>query len=290
MGNIPKNDLKLRLNGGIGDVILARNLLDSIKSSYKSITITPHNDILNKYREGSSEYLEFLMSFMKMIFNGSPYVVGSDKNYGRFSIMDNLLNGLRISNNGMYCINDYSHLFCDDINVPFDKDYIAITTKVRGTPIYSNYYKQYKNVFLDTLKKISNKYAIILLGERKILPSFEYNIIGKERIYCIYDDIMNKISDRCIDLTISGEEAKQPSINKIKEDCAIMRKSKSVITFGFGGNLILALATAKRGLFFLGEEKDPQNVYYTKMSQHKQREGIEVLKDFNIFINHMENI
>ena len=144
-------------------------------------------------------------------------------------------------------------------------------------------------------KKLSDKYKIVIIGERDILDSVEYKIIGEQRIYCIYDDLISNLSDtgQLIDLTVSGKEITIPSLKKLQQDCLIMHNAKNVISLGFGGNLILTLASAKSSTNFVGEETtiiSSYAPYYVHMSKFPQRNGVCITTrfiDFNEVLNNL---
>jgi hypothetical protein len=286
--------LEVMLNCGIGDVILTRNILDSVKHQYNKINITPSNQIINQYRNGDKNFKDFIYSFMKIMFNCKPYSVKLNQKYPRFSCMDNIYQNIPVSDESKYSIKTYSKELC--VGEPLQiSDYIVISTKVRGAPLLNDFNIFYKKQFLDALLRLCDKYKIVILGEREVLDNVEYRNIGPQRIYCIYNDLMQVLlnTGHVIDMTISGNEASMPSLKKIQQDCLIMNNAKNVISLGFGGNFILTLASAKAITSFVGEEDTIIRgfaPYYVHMAHYPQRKDVCITTQFTNFIGKLNSL
>jgi hypothetical protein len=289
------NDLSISLNGGIGDVILSNNLIGSIKDQYNIINIGPNNDIMRKYRNNDHKYYDFLLNFLSLFFSDNKkYMIHKNNNFQRFSIIDNILVNTKIPDDGLYNIKIANKLI--DLELPpiSTDEYIVITTKVRGLPLYNLYIKIYKKQILETLKKCSKKYKIVIIGDRGLPTSIEYKTIGNQRVYCIYNDLINELpQDRILDLTVNDTYIDVPDITKLIQDCTYMNKAKAVITIGYGGNFILALAASTTCISFVGDRNNlgADIPYYLKMCEYpNKRSGVYTFTDFNVFINKIKDI
>lgn len=286
--------LDVMLNCGIGDVILTRNILDGVKHQYDKINITPNNRIIDQYKNGDKNFKNFIYSFMKIMFSDKPYSVKQNQAYPRFSCMDNIYQNIIISDESKYSIKTYSKELC--VGEPLQiSDYIVISTKVRGAPLLNDFNIFYRKQYLDALLRLCDKYKIVILGERDVLDNVEYRSIGPQRIYCIYNDLMQVLlnTGQVIDMTISGNEASIPTLKKLQQDCLIMNNAKNVISLGFGGNFILTLASAKAITSFVGDEETIISgfaPYYVHMAHYPQREDVCITTQFTNFIEKLNNL
>lgn len=286
--------LDVMLNCGIGDVILTRNILDGVKHQYDKINITPNNRIIDQYKNGDKNFKNFIYSFMKIMFSDKPYSVKQNQAYPRFSCMDNIYQNIIISDESKYSIKTYSKELC--VGEPLQiSDYIVISTKVRGAPLLNDFNTFYRKQYLDALLRLCDKYKIVILGERDVLDNVEYRSIGPQRIYCIYNDLMQVLlnTGQVIDMTISGNEASIPTLKKLQQDCLIMNNAKNVISLGFGGNFILTLASAKAITSFVGDEETIISgfaPYYVHMAHYPQREDVCITTQFTNFIEKLNNL
>lgn len=283
--------LNATLNCGIGDIILSRNMFDGIRHRFDKIHISPNSGVLDTYRNGDAKFKSFAFMFMKLMFNHPKYIVELDKQYPKFSCIDNRFLGLDIPDNILYSVNDFSRYLCRGKDIDSD-NYVVITTKVRGGPLQNDYHSLFKKPFLRALIELSKKHEIVILGEREIVPTYEYKLIGGQKIYCIYEDLVSYLAHtgRVIDKSISGDETNVSTIERLQHDCHIMRRAKNVITIGYGGNLILSLATSINSSNFLGitRTKGYDDSYYLRMSNYKQRKGVCITTNFDEFIEDLK--
>ena len=284
--------LGMKINPGVGDILLIRNQFDSVIHKYNEIEISLNRPILIRFREkqGTSEYYNFAYDFTKMVFDHPPYIVTENQSFPRMSIIDNDM-GVEIPDEGLYKINDYSSFLCEGEKLP--KDYIVITTRIRMLPQRSKFLLDVAPTFLCALEELSKKHPIYLIGEREVALTPENKMHGNELIYSIYNELMPYIyNDNLVDMTMNSSEAQVPNISKLKYDCQLMKGAKAVITLGIGGNFILALATATKLYSYIGESSDVQSVipFYSKMSEYPQRKGISIYTDINKFVENISSI
>ena len=281
------NQLKLKLHPGIGDILLCRNHLDSIKHLYDEIYLSPSRSIVNGFREmGDGKYYDFCLSFMKSIFPDKPYKIIEDDTLPKFAPVDYAVCDLPITKDGLFKINNYSFLLCKNPS-PIQCNYIVVNTKVRGTPTYSRYNSYYKNDFLKGILSLSNNYKIVVMGERTPPKSPENKMIGPERVFCIYNDLIDIIpTSKIIDITLSGDDTAVPHLDNIYRDCSIMKEAKAVITLGIGGNFILSMSVSDNSINFM--EDTLYCRFYDWMINHHQRNSVIITNKWSYFMDNLQ--
>lgn len=232
------NKLEFDLPGGIGDNLLVRIFFDPIMHQYDQIYISHSKDVINTWRNGDPTYFKFLDDIGNLLFTTKPYVY-SHKQYQLLNIHKSIIDLKLIPQKP-----NIDHLLCKGTPLDIDEEYIVITTKIRLLP-KPVLYKLLPQLF-STLRKVSEKYKIVILGERVVEKSKEY-LVGNNNalVYGIYEQIITNLpTDRIIDLTVPALGITTPNIEKIQQDCLIMNRAKYVITLGLGGNLWLAVSIA----------------------------------------------
>lgn len=219
---------------GLGDVIYTWAALEKVKHKYDNIYIDANWSILEIYKHNSQEYRKFFTELVKTLFNDDKYILFGGVNcpMHEFSDLANL--GIKPT------LPRAAHLLCKTSPHVINDPYILLTTKVRQ--LNKDIYDEFKDKFVSSLNNLSNKYKIVLIGEREIESNPEYDVYGNRHIYSIYDDLI-KINN-VIDLTVPIIGCANPSLDKMMEDCYLMNKASAVITIGCGGNLALATATS----------------------------------------------
>lgn len=265
---------------GLGDNIVIRGYLDTIKSKYEEIRISHHKPIIQNYRNNDPEYTKFLDQIGNLLFSEPPYIFdhGDYPHKSQFEIMQHFQIDPQKPN--------LSHLLCKGINLNISEPYIVITTKVRIMrqeiffPLSIDLWK--------TLRKLSEKYKIVIMGEKVVEYGKEY--LERENvnngIYSIYEQIISNLpQDRIIDLTVPALGITTPSLEKIQQDCLIMNQAKFVIVIGVGGNFCLSSAVANTIGF--REDKEP---HLDKVLAHNYsdlfmtREWLQFMKKINCYL------
>jgi len=231
--------LKAKLNLGIGSLILMKAQLDEVRDKLK-LYVSPNWELINKYRNGSEDYKNFIREFFKILFP-PPYIITEDQDYHErdywlFTHFDNIpfiIPKWKI----------FTKIFCNPkMHIDIDEKFIVITTKVRLFK-QSNYNK-IKPIIQDVIKELSNKYKIVVMGEKVVEMNAEYlQLQKKDQIFSIYNDIIECVpKNRIIDTTYDGLGITSPILSRLKEDCTIMKNAVRTICIGTGGNFILALS------------------------------------------------
>jgi len=241
---IDKPVLKIKIYLGLGDIIYTKMMLDKIKSNFSNIYISPDESLISN-RDNKKEFYTFCKNMIKMLFDDPSYIITDDQSYKSLPPHKIYLD---------YKIKlekpDLSSYLCDDNKLPdglVENEYIVITTKVRALE-RSTYNRYVREGLWKSLKILSQRYKVVVMGEQKVGINPEYKNITHST-YSIYDNIIKNIGERnIIDLTVPELGITVPSIKKIKEDCNIMNKADHVVTIGIGGNFVLSTSVAKSTL------------------------------------------
>lgn len=257
--------LEFTIAAGIGDNIVLRMALDSVKHNYDEIRISHNKDIVNIHRNGDPNYFKFLNDLGSLLFSEKPYIFDHNIYPIIYTHRTYINLNIKIKKPNL------NYLLCkgSPLNIG---EYIVLTTKIRTLP---------KATFLNLAQKLwvvlntlSNKYKIVVMGEREMDGDITADT------YSIYNDIMSNLSnDKIIDLTIPilGKDA--PTLNKIQQDCLIMENAKFVIANGIGGNVWMSAAVANT----IGFRTDNEEI--TDIVINPEFENIFITKNFDHFID-----
>lgn len=234
--------LEFSICAGIGDNLLMRVFFDNARHNYDQIRITHNKSIVNFWRNGDPAYYKFLNEMGTLLFSEPPYIYDQG-NYPPIDLdsIAKLAHNLNI----MPQKPSIDHLLCRGNPLDLGEEYIVMTTKIRH--IYKQFFYPNSIGLWNVLRELSERYKIVILGERDVERSKEYQIdANAETTFGIYEQIIaNLPSNRIVDLTVPALGITPPDLSKIQQDCLIMKGSKFVITLGIGGNLWLALCVAK---------------------------------------------
>jgi len=221
---------------GLGDLIYIKAMLEPVKHNFSEINLTFHRELIDKYKK-ESKYNDFLDEFGKLLFNEEPYKL-CDQSFP-FCSLSEFVTAHRI----MPQKPELAHLLCDGYSLNLKEPYIVINTKIRSLP--HNLLDNSIREFWTVLNQLSQKYLIVILGERVIEMNEEYMYYTQEYIYSLYPHILNNVpKERLLDLTVPALGITTPDIKNIQHDCSIMNQAAVVINFGIGGGFCLATAVA----------------------------------------------
>lgn len=221
---------------GLGDLIYVKAMFDPIKHEYESININFHRDIVGMFNKDPS-YNLFIDEIGALLFGEAPYKITENKHpYYR-------LDSIVTSHNIIPHKPEFVNLLCQGTPLDLDEPYLVFNTKVRS--LSQSHLKEKIPEFWDLLRELSKKYKIVILGEKVVEMSKEYQIYTSEHVYSLYPNIQDNIpADRLLDLTVPALGITSPNLQHIKQDCLIMNQAKFVINFGIGGGFCLATAVA----------------------------------------------
>lgn len=127
---------------------------------------------------------------------------------------------------------DLSNVFCDKYYIPDPSDYVCIYTKMRG--MRTDRFNNIKGYILHLINKISKKYKIYIIGERKNTWK-EYTISGNQNfVYNLYNDYKQIQNENYVDKSYTDDSFYNES--EFKNSCNILKHAKLILVMGNGGN------------------------------------------------------
>ena len=256
---------------GLGDNIIARIIFDTVKHQYSEIRISHDQAVINLYKKGDAGYLKFLNNIGTLLFTEYPYVFDKVPHQAIHTFNT-------IRNFSPIAKPNLQHILCKGAPFSVDSEYIIITTKIRM--ISKNKFLPLSIDLWRVLKQLSNKYKIVIMGEKSLDESIAYRQDLPENVaYSIYDQIISNLSsDRVVDLTIPSLGLIAPDLVKIQQDGLIIQGAKAIITLGDGGNLWHAIATGNKIIGYRDDQDHNADLIlqpnFTHVKMHK------IWKDF----------
>lgn len=260
----------------LGEVINIKFHLDLIKDNYDQILLSFNKRVLIEVlnlKEGEdfliNNWNTLLQDLGKLFFSSSPYVLQDSSTIGEAGSIEAITARYGIPPHKA----NLSNLLCkgNSLNIG---EYIVITTKVREVP--KNNFVPLIDNFMNTINTLSNKYKIVILGEREVEVRTEYNM---EKVFCLYDYIIKNLSnDKILDLTVPGLGRNVSTLEHIQQDCLIMKEAKFVITVGVGGNFCMATSVANMVIGFRDD-----NIEFTDKIYDKEYTDAIITKNWKYF-------
>lgn len=227
--------LKITIPIGVGDLLYIKAMLDNTGDRYQEIYIRFHRDIITFYQMDPN-YNKFLDDMGALFFGQPPYILTEEAIpfYGISSICsDNKIVPIKPNLKDLLCIGKSENI---------DGEYIVVVTKVRYMP--RAHFNMISGRFFTALKRLSEKYKIVILGEKEVYMNPGY-LEFKDSIYSIYNDIIDNIpQNRIVDLTLPTTGNVAPNLKQIQQDCLTLSGAKVAITIGVGGGMSMATAVA----------------------------------------------
>jgi hypothetical protein len=272
-----KKTIFLRQNLGIGDHVFLRSFLDPIKNQYQNIYITHATDALAYWFNNNQDRLKFNTQLANLIYNEQPYKFILNANYPFFP-NDRIvkeLNSKPIRPN-LDCLCEGKSL---DIN-----NYIVITTKVRQFP--KDQFERIKEMLSATLLELANRFTIVILGERTVERTKEYDAeVNRNQIFGLYDYLINVLPQgKFIDLTIPTLGNTPPTLSQFQQDCLLIKESVASISFGIGGNFWINYAVAKQIIGLRSDNETGTDLILDSSP------NLFLTKDMNQFIQNLNDL
>lgn len=221
---------------GLGDLIYLKAMFDPIKHEYESINLSLTKEIITDFGK-NSDYDTFISEFGQLLFGDAPYKLTNEAYpYRR---VDEIVRGFGIKP----CKPEMAHILCKGTPLDLGAPYIVMNTKIRA--LSKTYLERNVREFWTLMNLLSKKYKIVILGEKVIEMTREYQIHTSENIFSLYPHIYNNIPADClIDRAVPALGITSPNLKQIQQDCLIMNQAKFCINFGIGGGFCLATAVA----------------------------------------------
>ncbi len=268
------NILRVSIPIGLGDLIYTKAMLDSVKHLYNQIHIRIFRDIISSYGI-DPKYNNFLDEIGNLFFSEPPYILTSE-NIPFYGLVD-----VCTSNSIMPVKPNLKNLLCEGTTIDVGEEYIVLVTKVRY--MAREHFEEKRGQLFDTLRQLSQKYKIVILGEREVQFNGGYtSFVGG--IYSIYNDIIQHIpSDRLLDLSMSALGITAPNLINIRQDCLTMSRAKFVVTMGVGGGFCMATAVANTIGYRIDQDPIADAVFDREYSDAL------ITKDWSYFINKLQS-
>lgn len=221
---------------GIGDILITKMIFDTY-GMYEKFKI--YKTFISQYREGSSEYLEFIKKLSETLFGSDWYEI--TENYEQ------------VFNNSHYKLKHFDLSGYFELKNQFTEPYVVFHTKIRLDSERRTFLQQEKE-FKQFLQNLNTHVKIVLLGERNLsvnLETIEHNHTT------IYEHLLVlKNNNNVLDLT---EETlnNSPDWNIFVRDLCIINNAKLNIGIGFGGNMVICSAFSDKNCFYTANLEHP---------------------------------
>jgi len=215
---------------GLGGIIFLQAHLSAVKDRYTRLRLGFAPDTL---RCRPLEYLPFLVEFARTIFVGEPYEVEPDLRCPLTTPAD-MINEFGIEPRRPRLASE----LCRGLDPGYPRPYLVLHTKARL--LHHNEYVAVREALFEELTKLSGRYAIVALGERVVERNAEYQELGENSVYSIYEDAKSRL--QLVDATFPAIGVTPPDLSRLRQDCLVMREAKASIHLGLGGGLCLAAA------------------------------------------------
>jgi hypothetical protein len=266
----------------LGEIINFKYHLDLVRKSYQQITFSFHRSLmqthLNVNAQQEQSQNKYLDDIGTLFFSETPYKIepSSTKFFGDMNALTRTINVPPQKA-------DLRQYLCKGNSLGIDP-YIVITTKVRE--LDRAIFFPLSSQLWGTLQSLSQKYKIVVLGEREVEMRKEYMSWTTNNIYGLYEQIISNIpADRIIDLTVPSLGNTASDLSKIQQDCLIMNQAKATITIGIGGNSGLSTASSNLAIGYRND-----NNYIAERIYKAESARVCITRDWNRFISKLNEL
>lgn len=267
----------------LGEIINFKFYLDSVKHRYSQIKLGFHLPLLHQgLHTDAPDWLDkkllwdkYLRDLGQLFFSQPPYALALNT-LAFYGDINRLVKDIKLEPT----IPRLPQILPkgESLNIG---EYIVITTKARE--IDPKVFFPRSGKLWNILRKLSEKYKIVILGERTVEMRKEYK--NSNRIFGLYEQIVVNIPpDRILDLTVPALGETVSDLKNIRQDCLIMKEAKFTITIGIGGNCCMSTASSNMAIGFRTDNDMLANLTYGKDYPYAM-----ITKDWDRFIRTMEN-
>jgi hypothetical protein len=277
---------ELNLGGiptSMGESINLKYHLDLVKHQYDRISLGYYKQLFEgglhtdtaDWPERKQLWDKFLHDLGTLFFGQPPYVLDPDPKIWGGDSEQILIGRLGMAPQKINLVN----ILCKGTPLNLGEEYIVITTKCRQ--INRKHFYQRSLRLWRLLTRLSQKYKIVVLGERDVQMRKEYD---PSMVFGIYEHIISNVpADRLVDLTVPALGETVSSLAQVQQDCLIMNGAKFVITIGLGGNSCMAHSCSKMAIGYRADTLP----YADKLFSRDYPDMI-ITKDWQRFLNLLE--
>jgi hypothetical protein len=250
----------MMFNLGIGDILLTKMVFDT-NNIEKEFNI--YKPIIDKYREGSEEYLNFVIKLVQTLF-------GEDS--GKV-----IYHQEPLFNNTSYKIGDVNLSGYLNLKRALEEPYIVFHTKARFD--YQRTAEYFRKNELPTIKQFLKDFKarkkIVILGEREISPNYSTSINNQ---YTIYEELLLlKDNNEVLDLTAKTLN-NSPDWETFERDMSYINYADLNIGVGYGGNMVSCFAFSRKNCFFLSKVQHSLLKYFDTYTYTTLESYLEQIK------------
>lgn len=216
--------LTVTINGGIGDILHSKPLLDQVDGQYD---LCLSELAVTHYR--SKEHIEFSRTLAERVFRRrvGPPPSGLFQGYTPQDIVATL--------HVRPVMPDFRDVLTRTI-----PNTVSVLTKVRGW--HRRDYEAVRPRFLELIREVSKSYDIAIVGERKVTYFREYQMHTDNMVYSIYDDLVSVLDSRNV-LDMTQETIPScPDFDLFARDCRLIQSTENTIVLGTGGNATMGMS------------------------------------------------
>lgn len=223
--------LELTINAGIGDIIHSHAMLEAARPAVTEVAVAVDHAALQSVRNVA--HSEFATRLAQFVFREPTYTIVPQSTDG---MTPQQLVGAGLP----MAVPDLRDVLpLDGIGRP-PEPFVAVSTKVRS--LRRDRYEQMRLEFLHHLTELAKRVQLVVIGERMLSMTPEYQGHGDGFAYSIYDDLMTV---PCVDATFPEYGNVPAQWDQFRMDCTVMRNAERVITLGTGGNVSMAMACGR---------------------------------------------
>jgi len=235
-----KKQLLMDINVGLGDHLFVRMFMDGIKDQYDRIAITHSRPAMRFWHHDNQARWDFNLKLASAVFGEPPYVLVPNAHFPFFPV-ERLVK--EVNNKPVK-----PNLDCLCVGKSIGLKYIVITTKARQFP--KIIFDQIKDKITASLQKLASEHTIVILGEREVEKTIEYNAeVNRHQVFGLYDYLINILPpNKVVDLTVPALGVATSAFSQFQQDCLIMKEADAVVSLGTGGNIWMAACMAKQSV------------------------------------------
>lgn len=223
--------LELTINAGIGDIIHSHAMLEAARPAVTEVALAVDHVALQSVRNQS--HSEFATRLSQFLFREPQYTLVPQRTDG-MTPQQLVGAGLPIA------VPDLRDLLPIEGVKKTPEPFVVISTKVRS--LRRDRYEQMRLQFLHELTALAKRVTLVIIGERVLSLTPEYQGHGEGFAYSIYDDLKTL---PCVDATFAEYGNVPAQWDQFRSDCTAMHHAERVITLGTGGNVSMAMACGR---------------------------------------------